>query len=61
MQPKIGDLAKAALGVVAAIGGGLLMFLASFIVAGIIMAFGKSGESGSRGDLQSHRRAGARR
>jgi predicted PurR-regulated permease PerM len=47
MQPKIGDLAKAALGVVAAIGGGLLMFLASFIISGIIMAFGKSGESGS--------------
>jgi predicted PurR-regulated permease PerM len=47
MQPKIGNLAKTALGVVAAIGGGLLMFLASFIVSGIIMAFGKSGESGS--------------
>lgn len=48
MQPKIGDLAKTALGLVAAIGGGLLMFLASFIISGIIMAFGKSGESGSR-------------
>jgi predicted PurR-regulated permease PerM len=47
MQPKIGDLAKSALGLVAAIGGGLLMFLASFIISGIIMAFGKSGESGS--------------
>jgi predicted PurR-regulated permease PerM len=46
LQPKIGDLAKAALGFVAAIGGGLLMFLASFIVAGIIMAFGKNGEAG---------------
>jgi predicted PurR-regulated permease PerM len=46
LQPKIGDLAKAALGFVAAIGGGLLMFLASFIVAGIIMAFGKGGEAG---------------
>lgn len=46
MQPKIGDLAKAALSLVAAIGGGLLMFLASFIISGIIMAFGKSGESG---------------
>ncbi|MEO5714398.1 MAG: AI-2E family transporter [Luteolibacter sp.] len=48
MQPKIGDLAKTSLGIVAAIGGGLLMFLASFIVAGIIMTFGKSGDSGSR-------------
>jgi predicted PurR-regulated permease PerM len=46
MQPKIGDLAKAALSLVAAIGGGLLMFLASFIISGIMMAFGKSGESG---------------
>lgn len=46
LQPKIGDLAKKALGFVAAIGGGLLMFLASFIVSGIIMAFGKSGEVG---------------
>ncbi len=48
MQPKIGDLAKSALGFVASIGGGLLMFLASFIIAGILMAFG---ESGSRGSL----------
>jgi predicted PurR-regulated permease PerM len=47
MQPKIGDLAKSALGFVASIGGGLLQFLASFIVAGIIMAFGKSGDSAS--------------
>ncbi len=43
MQPKIGELAKHALGIVAGLGGGLLMFLASFIVAGIIMAFGESG------------------
>ena len=43
MQPKIGDLAKTALGFVASIGGGLLMFVASFIVAGILMAFGQSG------------------
>lgn len=47
LQPKIGDLAKTALGVVAAIGGGLLMFLASFIISGIIMAFGKRGEASS--------------
>jgi predicted PurR-regulated permease PerM len=42
-QPKIGDLTKTALGFVAGIGGGLLKFMASFIVAGIIMAFGQSG------------------
>ena len=43
MQPKIGDLATKALGIVAALGGGLLMFLCSFIVAGIIMAYGEAG------------------
>ncbi|MEH6872785.1 MAG: AI-2E family transporter [Candidatus Competibacter sp.] len=48
MQPKIGDLAKMALGFVASIGGGLLQFLASFIIAGIIMAFGQAGGRGSQ-------------
>ena len=43
MQPKIGDLAKGALGFVASIGGGLLQFVASLIVAGIMMAFGEGG------------------
>ena len=43
MQPKIGNLAKAALGFVASIGGGLLQFLASLVVAGIMMAFGEGG------------------
>ena len=47
MQPKIGDIAKSALGFVASIGGGLLQFLASFIIAGIIMAFGEAGARGS--------------
>ena len=51
-QPKIGDLAKTALGFVASIGGGLLMFLASFIIAGIIMAFGQSGERAMRSIFQ---------
>ena len=46
-QPKIGDLAKAALGFVASIGGGLLQFLAAFIIAGIVMAFGQAGTSAS--------------
>ena len=48
LQPKIGALAKAALGMVASIGGGLLAFVAAFIIAGIIMAFGEAGERGSR-------------
>jgi predicted PurR-regulated permease PerM len=48
MQPKIGNLAKAALGFVASIGGGLLLFMASLIVAGIMMAFGESGARGIR-------------
>jgi predicted PurR-regulated permease PerM len=52
MQPKIGDLAKSALGFVAGIGGGVLMFLASFIIAGIIMAYGQAGARGSRAIFQ---------
>lgn len=48
MQPKIGDLSKGALAFVASIGVGLLQFLASFIVAGIIMAFGQSGARAMR-------------
>ncbi len=43
MQPKIGELATKALGIVAGLGGGLLMFVLAFIVAGIMMAFGESG------------------
>ena len=43
MQPKIGNLATAALGFVAGIGSGLLQFLASLAVAGILMAFGEGG------------------
>ncbi len=59
MQPKIGDLAKSALAFVASIGGGLLQFLASFIIAGILMAFGESGGRGSRAIFE--RIAGASR
>jgi predicted PurR-regulated permease PerM len=47
MQPKIGDLAKWALGFVAGIGGGILKFLASFLIAGVIMAFGAAGARSS--------------
>ena len=59
MQPKIGELAKTALGFVASIGGGLLQFLAALIIAGILMAFGQSGGRGSR--AISARIAGAAR
>ncbi len=48
MQPKLGDLSRKALGMVASIGGAVLLFLASFIIAGIIMAFGKAGARSSR-------------
>ncbi|HEU4439964.1 MAG TPA: AI-2E family transporter, partial [Methylomirabilota bacterium] len=48
MQPKIGELARKALAIVASIGVGLLQFLASFIVAGILMAWGDAGARSSR-------------
>ena len=48
LQPKIGELAKTALGFVASIGSGLLQFMASFIIAGFIMAYGQSGSRASR-------------
>ena len=48
LQPQIGELAKTALGFVASIGSGLLQFMASFIIAGVIMAFGQSGSRASR-------------
>jgi predicted PurR-regulated permease PerM len=48
LQPKIGDLAKAALAFVAGVGAGLLMFLAAFVVAGVVMAYGHAGAHGSR-------------
>lgn len=48
MQPKIGELARKALAIVASIGVGLLQFLASFIIAGILMAYGQAGSRGSR-------------
>lgn len=48
LQPKVGELAKTLLGVVADIGGGILKFVAAFIVAGIVMAFGQSGDRASK-------------
>jgi predicted PurR-regulated permease PerM len=49
MQPKIGDLAAKALAMVAGIAKGLLLFLASFIVAGILMAYGEPAANASHG------------
>jgi predicted PurR-regulated permease PerM len=48
LQPKIGELAKAGLAFVASIAGALLMFLGSFILAGIFMAFGESAAQACR-------------
>jgi len=48
LQPKIGELAKVALAMVASIGGGILAFVAAFIIAGIVMAFGEAGDRASR-------------
>jgi len=47
MQPKIGDLAKSALGFVASIGGGILKFMIAFVIAGVIMAYGAAGADAS--------------
>ena len=48
LQPKIGEVTRKALSVVASIGVGVLQFLASFIVAGVLMAYGEAGARGSR-------------
>ncbi len=47
MQPKISDLARAALAFVGSIGGGLLAFLGALVLAGIFLAFGEQGARGS--------------
>jgi predicted PurR-regulated permease PerM len=51
MQPKIGELARKSLSIVASIGMGVLQFLASLIVAGILMAHGETGARTSRAIL----------
>ena len=48
MQPKAGDIARSALAVVASIGRGVLSFLASFVIAAVVMAYGESGARGGR-------------
>jgi len=48
LQPKIGDIARSALGFVASIGVALLQLIAAFIIGAIVMAFGESAIGGSR-------------
>ena len=59
LQPKIGELAQKALAMVARIGGDLLLFLGSFIIAGIVLAYSESGSRSSRAIF--HRVAGLAR
>nr|WP_238929172.1 AI-2E family transporter [Citrobacter sp. R56] len=42
-RPQLGDIAKQVVGVLASMGGGLIGFVFSFIVAGIMMAWGAPG------------------
>jgi predicted PurR-regulated permease PerM len=51
MQPKIGELARDALSMVARIGGTMLLFLVSFVVANIVMAYGESAAHSGRAVL----------
>jgi len=48
MQPKIGDLTRTALSMVASIGKTMLLFLGSFIVGCIFMAYGSSSAESGR-------------
>lgn len=59
MQPKLGDLARAAVSTVASIGISMLLFLASFLVASIVMAYGNSASQSGRAFF--HRVAGPTR
>jgi predicted PurR-regulated permease PerM len=48
MQPKIGELARQSLDIVAGTGSKILQFLLSFIIAGVIMAFGEPGSKAAQ-------------
>jgi predicted PurR-regulated permease PerM len=48
MQPKLGELTRDALATVARIGSTMLLFLASFVVANILMAYGDSAARNGR-------------
>jgi predicted PurR-regulated permease PerM len=58
-QPKIGDIARAALAFVAGIGSAFLQLVAAFVIAAIIMAYGKAAIGASRAVFE--RVAGAAR
>ncbi|XZG69894.1 AI-2E family transporter [Chitinibacteraceae bacterium HSL-7] len=47
-QPKAGELAHWALGAVANTAGGILAFVGSFIIAGVLMAYGQGGHDSSK-------------
>lgn len=59
LQPQLGELAAKALEMVASMAGSVLLFVFSFIIAGIVMAFGESGSSAAHSILG--RIAGRRR
>ena len=59
LQPQLTELATKALEMVASMAGSVLLFVFSFIIAGIIMAFGESGSEAARSILG--RVAGTRR
>ncbi len=48
MRPELGDALKKVLMLVASTGGGILGFILSFVVAGVIMAYGASGAQAAR-------------
>lgn len=48
LQPKLGELARKALAMVASIGTEILQFVAALVIAGIIMAFGEAGDRTGR-------------
>ena len=59
MQPKISVLARQALSMVASIGSSMLLFLASFLVANILMTYGDSASRSGRAIF--HRLVGSSR
>lgn len=48
LHPNIGDLTRRGLSIVASIGGTMLLFLASFLVGSIVLAYGESASRGAR-------------
>jgi len=53
IQPKTVDLARQAQSIVASVGGSMLLFLISFVVANVIMAYGDSAERSGRAIFSS--------